>query len=98
MVCQTIIEPPVDGVITRDNIKCKISYTAEGKFTWSLYHIFTLAIDLAWTDLEQLLPSADEATSHDMKLIMYLSTLIGCHNVSMMSSYSYAISEGKKCG
>lgn len=29
MVCQTIIEPPVDGVITRDNIKCKISYTAE---------------------------------------------------------------------
>lgn len=30
MVCQTIIEPPVDGKITRDNIKCKISYTAEG--------------------------------------------------------------------
>lgn len=29
MVCQTIIEPPVDGKITRDNIKCKISYTAE---------------------------------------------------------------------
>ena len=31
MVCQTIIEPPVDGKITRDNIKCKITYTAEGK-------------------------------------------------------------------
>ncbi|XP_045156184.1 ceramide transfer protein-like isoform X1 [Mercenaria mercenaria] len=29
MVCQTIIEPPVEGEITRDNIKCKISYTAE---------------------------------------------------------------------
>lgn len=29
MVCQTIIEPPVDGPITRNNIKCKISYTAE---------------------------------------------------------------------
>ncbi|XP_052794048.1 ceramide transfer protein-like isoform X2 [Mya arenaria] len=29
MVCQTIIEPPLDGKITRDNIKCKISYTAE---------------------------------------------------------------------
>ena len=34
MVCQTIIEPPVDGVITRDNIKCKISYTAEGTFNF----------------------------------------------------------------
>ena len=32
MVCQTIIEPPVEGEITRDNIKCKISYTAEGMF------------------------------------------------------------------
>lgn len=29
MVCQTIIEPPVSGEITRDNIKCKITYTAE---------------------------------------------------------------------
>jgi len=29
MVCQTIIEPPENGKITRDNIKCKISYTAE---------------------------------------------------------------------
>jgi len=32
MVCQTIIEPPLDGKITRDNIKCKISYTAEGTY------------------------------------------------------------------
>ena len=69
MVCQTIIEPPVDGVITRDNIKCKISYTAEGKIIRSFYPIFTLAFDLAGQDLELLLPSADEATSHDMKLI-----------------------------
>ncbi|KAK3097494.1 hypothetical protein FSP39_010154 [Pinctada imbricata] len=29
MICETIIEPPDDGNITRDNIKCKISYTAE---------------------------------------------------------------------
>lgn len=29
MICQTIIEPPEDGNITRDNIKCKISYTAD---------------------------------------------------------------------
>ena len=41
MVCQTIIEPPEDGVITRDNIKCKISYTAEGMFK---IHIETLSL------------------------------------------------------
>ncbi|XP_033749929.1 ceramide transfer protein-like isoform X3 [Pecten maximus] len=30
MICETIIEPPKDGSdITRDNIKCKISYTAD---------------------------------------------------------------------
>ncbi|KAL3867074.1 hypothetical protein ACJMK2_044307 [Sinanodonta woodiana] len=29
MVCQTIIDPPADGKITRDNIRCKISYTAD---------------------------------------------------------------------
>ncbi|KAL5004461.1 hypothetical protein ScPMuIL_017917 [Solemya velum] len=29
MICQTIIEPPADGNITRDNIRCKISYTAD---------------------------------------------------------------------
>lgn len=34
LVCQTIIEPPVDGKITRDNIKCKITYTAEGRSSW----------------------------------------------------------------
>ncbi|CAE1292316.1 COL4A3BP [Acanthosepion pharaonis] len=28
MACQTLIEPPDDGEITRDNITCKISYTA----------------------------------------------------------------------
>ena len=31
MICETVIEPPKDGNITRDNIKCKISYTAEGE-------------------------------------------------------------------
>lgn len=30
MICETIIDPPADGNISRDNIKCKISYTAEG--------------------------------------------------------------------
>ena len=30
MICQTIIEPPSKGEITRDNITCKISYTADG--------------------------------------------------------------------
>ncbi|XP_071167056.1 ceramide transfer protein-like isoform X1 [Mytilus edulis] len=29
MICQTIIEPPSEGEITRDNITCKISYTAD---------------------------------------------------------------------
>ena len=29
MICQTIIEPPSKGEITRDNITCKISYTAD---------------------------------------------------------------------
>lgn len=31
MICETIIDPPADGNISRDDIKCKISYTAEGK-------------------------------------------------------------------
>ena len=31
MICETIINPPADGEISRDDIKCKISYTAEGK-------------------------------------------------------------------
>ena len=32
MICQTIIEPPANGGdITRDNITCKIIYTADGK-------------------------------------------------------------------
>uniref|UniRef100_A0A8W8HUJ5 START domain-containing protein n=2 Tax=Magallana gigas TaxID=29159 RepID=A0A8W8HUJ5_MAGGI len=29
MICETIIDPPADGNISRDDIKCKISYTAE---------------------------------------------------------------------
>lgn len=29
MICQTIIDPPKDGEITRDNLTCKISYTAD---------------------------------------------------------------------
>lgn len=29
MICQTIIDPPSEGEITRDNITCKISYTAD---------------------------------------------------------------------
>ena len=32
MICQTIIEPPANGGdITRDNITCKIIYTADGR-------------------------------------------------------------------
>lgn len=33
MICETIINPPADGEISRDDIKCKISYTAEGKIS-----------------------------------------------------------------
>lgn len=33
MICETIINPPADGEISRDDIKCKISYTAEGKLS-----------------------------------------------------------------
>lgn len=29
MICQTIIEPPANGDITRDHITCKITYTAD---------------------------------------------------------------------
>ncbi|KAK3729093.1 hypothetical protein RRG08_005466 [Elysia crispata] len=29
LICETIIEPPVSGNITRDNITCKITYTAD---------------------------------------------------------------------
>lgn len=32
MVCETSVEPPQDGMpISRDNITCKIQYTANGK-------------------------------------------------------------------
>ncbi|XP_005104758.1 ceramide transfer protein isoform X2 [Aplysia californica] len=29
LICETIIEPPADGEISRDNITCKITYTAD---------------------------------------------------------------------
>ncbi|XP_067666749.1 ceramide transfer protein-like [Haliotis asinina] len=29
MICQTIVEPPAEGEISRDNVKCKITYTAD---------------------------------------------------------------------
>ena len=38
MICETVIEPPKDGNITRDDIKCKISYTAEGQLLYICLH------------------------------------------------------------
>ena len=39
LVGQTIIEPPADGNITRDNISCKVSYQADGEFVLTLDHV-----------------------------------------------------------
>ena len=42
MICQTIIEPPANGGdITRDNITCKIIYTADGR---QPFHCFLLPV------------------------------------------------------
>ena len=39
MICQTLVSPPEgDKEISRDNILCKITYVANGKFSVSLIY------------------------------------------------------------
>ncbi|KAI8789020.1 collagen type IV alpha-3-binding protein [Biomphalaria glabrata] len=44
LICETIIEPPAnESTITRDNITCKITYTADGEFNL-LTSLFTVLL------------------------------------------------------
>lgn len=52
MICETIIEPPADGDITRDHITCKITYTADGKNCTKYWQLF-VTWQSSVTELEQ---------------------------------------------
>ena len=49
LICETIIEPPASGDITRENISCKITYTANGKSS-----IIFLISKLTWSTVWSL--------------------------------------------